>query len=74
VAANIALRRQLRATLRKYAQLSGKNLPLRVPYHKRLCGDNAAMIGVAASFKYERQEFAKASALERKPNWQIDQL
>ncbi len=72
VAANIALRRQLRTTLRKYANLSGKQLPLRVPYHKRLCGDNAAMIGVVAGFKYQRQEFATPSSLERRPNLSLD--
>lgn len=72
VAANIALRQALRTKLRKYSQQSGKKIPLRVPYHKRLCGDNAAMIGLVAGFKYERGEFARQRELERKPNWSID--
>jgi N6-L-threonylcarbamoyladenine synthase len=67
VAANIALRQALRATLRKYAKQSGKKIPLRVPYHKRLCGDNAAMIGLVASFKSTDGN----SNLERQPNLSI---
>lgn len=46
VAANVQLRQQLRATLR--TAYPGKQVQLRVPYTKRLCMDNAAMIGVAA--------------------------
>ena len=39
----------------------GKELGIKVwfPYTKKLCTDNAAMIGVAAYFKAQRNEFAK---------------
>ncbi len=46
VAANSTLRRELRKLLRRV--YPNKKVPLRVPYTKRLCMDNAAMIGVAA--------------------------
>ncbi|MBP7875989.1 hypothetical protein KA012_03265, partial [Candidatus Woesebacteria bacterium] len=46
-AANIALRSSIRQTLRAYAkQQSLPTLILRTPYSKKLCGDNAAMIGI----------------------------
>jgi len=45
VAANISLRKTIRKVLHKYQQLSGKKIVLKVPYSKKLCGDNAAMIG-----------------------------
>jgi len=56
--------------LRKRLRVLGKELGLQVrfPYSKKLIGDNAAMIGVAASF-------GKAKDLEkvdRKPRWGID--
>jgi len=68
VSANISLRQTLRALLRKYAKQSGKQIPLRVPYHKRLCGDNAAMIGVVAGFKALK---SSKSQIERQPNLSI---
>lgn len=46
VASNITLRKMLRSSGNKYGIKT-----LRVPYSKRLCIDNAAMIGVVASFK-----------------------
>lgn len=71
VAANISLRQAIRKTLNKYKNLSGKKIKLKVPYSKKLCGDNAAMIGLVAGFKYSRGEFAKTDRLDRKPNFTI---
>ena len=69
VAANITLRTMIRKTLRPY------NLALKVPYSKKLCSDNAAMIGVVASIqsmKLMKKRTPRASLkLERVPNLQI---
>lgn len=71
VAANVALRQEIRKLLKKYQKISGQTIKLRVPYSKRLCGDNAAMIGLVANFKLQRGEFAKESDLDRQPNLKI---
>ncbi len=71
VAANISLRKIIRKTLREYQQLSSKKIELKVPYSKKLCGDNAAMIGLVANFKYQKGEFANSAILDRKPNLNI---
>lgn len=70
VAANATLRLMLRQTIKNHIDSLAKkeiSLPLspklRVPYSKKLCGDNAAMIGVVATvnectnsdLKFERQ-------------------
>ena len=71
VASNVALRGAIRKTLKPY------KLQLKVPYSKRLCSDNAAMIGIAAGFKLERGEIktnVDISQVERKPRWEIDQI
>ncbi len=68
VAANISLRKTISKLLRKYQKISGKKIIFRVPYSKKLCGDNAAMIGLVASFKLSRKEFAQANKLDRQPN------
>lgn len=73
VAANISLRQAIRKILNKYKNLSGKKIKLKVPYSKKLCGDNAAMIGLVAGFKYSRGEFTKTNSLDRKPNFTIDE-
>lgn len=62
VVSNIALRDLTRATAREYG------LPTHIPYAKKLITDNAAMIGVVASFKYARGEFTDISKLDRLPN------
>ena len=72
VSANIALRQSIRRLLTKYKKITNQQIILRVPYSKRLCGDNAAMIGLVASFKFARQEFAKDEELDRKPNLKIE--
>lgn len=68
VAANISLRKIIRKTLNQYQRLSGKKIALKLPYSKKLCGDNAAMIGLVANFKYERNEFIDNAILDREPN------
>ncbi|HUV72464.1 MAG TPA: tRNA (adenosine(37)-N6)-threonylcarbamoyltransferase complex transferase subunit TsaD [Clostridia bacterium] len=62
VMANQYLRKLLRRVSRE------KQIPVYFPSAPRLIGDNAAMIGVAASYKYQRKEFVKnIEALDRKP-------
>lgn len=46
VAANMELRNMIRSVARSH---TSHKLKVRVPYQKKLCGDNAAMIGVAAA-------------------------
>lgn len=58
VAANITLRRMIRETIGNHKNLLTRNLKtqtkvkLYTPFEKKLCGDNAAMIGVVAYFKF----------------------
>ncbi len=48
------------------------NPAIRIPYTKKVCGDNAAMIGIVAYYKYQKNEFVKnQDALDRKPKWDI---
>jgi N6-L-threonylcarbamoyladenine synthase len=65
VSANIELRKRLRKL--------GKEFSIKVhfPYSKKLTGDNAAMIGIAASFKYDRGEFTEVYKIDRNPNLKI---
>lgn len=74
VSANIALRQSLRATLQRYAKLSGKKIPLRLPYHKKYCADNAAMIALVAEYQANRSEFCDSDQLDRQPNLKITGL
>lgn len=62
VAANIELRKRLRKLGKKY----GFNL--RVPYSKKLYGDNAAMIGVCAS---SNPKFVEVDKIDRIPNLKV---
>ena len=49
-----------------------KKIIFRAPFTKRLCMDNAAMIGLVANFKFTRNEFVtNYDKLDRKPRWQI---
>jgi N6-L-threonylcarbamoyladenine synthase len=50
VAANIALRHELRTTLADFG------VQLRTPYSRKLCGDNAAMIGVVATRSFQSEQ------------------
>ncbi len=69
VASNIALRQTIRATLKPY------QIPLKIPFEKRLCSDNAAIIGVTAAFKInycaKKTLISEAQNLDRKPNWKL---
>ena len=73
VARNIKLRRQLRKTASRH------QLKIKTPFEKRLCSDNAAMIGIAANFHYQAQDIIlpgspQKSQLDRQPSWSIDQV
>jgi N6-L-threonylcarbamoyladenine synthase len=66
VSANIELRKRLR----KLARESG--LSVQFPYSSKLTGDNAAMIGIAAYFKANRNEYISPNKIDRLPNFKID--
>lgn len=68
VAANLSLRKRIRLMCRKLSIVP------HFPYGKRLYGDNAAMIGVAAYYKYLRNEFSDIDRTDRLPNLKIDQV
>lgn len=61
VAANIKLRK----LLRKLGKESG--ISVHFPFSFKLTGDNAAMIGVAAYFKAQREEFTDPDKIDRDP-------
>lgn len=66
VVANVELRTQIRA-LAKEIQAKAY-----FPINKKLCGDNAAMVGIVAHFKAERNEFSDPNNLDRLPRWKVD--
>jgi N6-L-threonylcarbamoyladenine synthase len=72
VAANIKLRRMIRETLKAYnSEIKQPKAKLFTPYSKRLCMDNAAMIGLVAGFKFKQQKFVEnIENLERQPRWE----
>jgi N6-L-threonylcarbamoyladenine synthase len=74
VAANTTLREMIRQTIRQHlkdTKQKGLNLPLstklKTPYSKKLCGDNAAMIGVVANVS----NVEAIKDFERKPKLKI---
>lgn len=79
VAANIKLRKMIRETIKiteKKASINDKKNPnkiiFRVPFSRKLCMDNAAMIGLVAYYKFERKEFvSELQKLERTPRLKI---
>jgi len=62
VSANIEVRRRIRKICGKY------KIKACFPKSKKLYGDNAAMIGVAAYFKSLRNEFVNIDLIDREPN------
>lgn len=69
VAANLNLRKEIRKTL---AHQEKTKITLRVPYTKKLCMDNAAMIGVAGGTKNIGTEYYQdIETIERRPRWKI---
>lgn len=67
VASNNLLRSKLRKLLKSY------RITLRTPYSKKLCGDNAAMIGVFAYLKNRgvRKTNTKSEDIDRKPRMRL---
>lgn len=62
VAANVLLRKELRAICKTF------HVQLLIPSNKKLCMDNAAMIGVAAYYKALRNEYAQSEHdVDRQP-------
>ena len=61
VSANLALRKEFR-------KVFSENYRLHYPTNKKLYGDNAAMIGVAAYHHLEKDDFTQPIDLERLPN------
>ena len=69
VAANAALRARLRSIARRHG------VDLCVPVNQRLCGDNAAMIGVAAAMGIENgQKPVELSRLDRVPSLSLEDV
>ena len=68
VAANIELRKRLRKLGKRFG------FKLHIPCSSKLCGDNAAMIGVAAYFKATRSEFINPDIIDRSPNLKLNQF
>lgn len=75
VSQNIYLAQTIRETIKKFTNKTNsenKKILLRTTYSKRLCMDNAAMIGLVAHFKYQRGEFVTSlDSLDRKPRWKV---
>jgi tRNA A37 threonylcarbamoyltransferase TsaD len=70
VSANTELRKRLRKICKEF----GMNLL--IPYSKKLCTDNAAMIGIVAGFKFQSGEtiaLDKLDTIERLPRWKVDE-
>lgn len=61
VTVNVELRKRLRKLGKEF------NIKVHFPYSKKLIGDNAAMIGVAAYFKAQREEFISPDKIDRNP-------
>lgn len=70
VIANIEIKKQLRKLCKDFG------IKLLTPYSKKLCGDNAAMIGTAAYLKIKHQhlnleDFMNYSSIDRNPNLKV---
>ena len=66
VVSNIDLRDLTRSVAKEYG------ISTFIPYNKKLITDNAAMIGVVASYKFARGEFSVPASLDRLPNLNFD--
>lgn len=66
VTANIEFRKRLRKLSKEF------RIRVLFPYSKKLTGDNAAMIGIAAYFKAKRGEFSEVDKIDRKPSAKIN--
>jgi N6-L-threonylcarbamoyladenine synthase len=69
VMANVTLRKMLRTLAKKH------KIKILFPYSKKLYTDNAAMVGIAAYFKFKRGKFLKPNKLEvvdRVPGAKVD--
>jgi N6-L-threonylcarbamoyladenine synthase len=62
VVSNIPLRTLARKTAKEFG------IPTHIPYSKKLITDNAAMIGVVASFQFTSGNFVDPDSLDRLPN------
>lgn len=67
VAANVTLRRILRETIRK-SNGQVTNPKLLVPYTKKLCMDNAGMVGVVGAINYRK---TRSPQLSRQPRMKL---
>jgi len=69
VAANVTLKKILRFKANQYG------IKFRAPYTKKLCSDNAAMIGIVAAKKLDRGEYLiepkDLDKIDRAPRWKI---
>jgi N6-L-threonylcarbamoyladenine synthase len=70
VGGGVSANTELRKRLRKLGKETG--IKVLFPYSKKLIGDNAAMIGIAAYFKAQRAEFTEVDKIDRKPNAKIN--
>ncbi len=68
VSANLALRKEFRKVFGPRHSGASKNYRLHYPTNKKLYGDNAAMIGVAAYYSAQNGKFTEPINLERLPN------
>ena len=68
VAANTEVRKRIRNMSKEFG------IKTLFPSSKKLCGDNAAMIGIAAHFKAQRNEYVKdVNSLDRQPRLSIEE-
>lgn len=68
---NSKFRESVRATVAAH----NPAIKVRAPYTKKLCSDNAAMIGVVAFYKWQRGEIVSdTTQIERKPRWPLDDM
>jgi N6-L-threonylcarbamoyladenine synthase len=69
VAANVEVRKRIRKMAKEFG------IKALFPNSKKLYGDNAAMIGIAAYFKFQRKEFVKdIASLDRLPRFSISDI